>query len=216
MISYVECLGGEGAGPGVASYCWNPGDDDERDELLPRKMAALRPKMEGSLRRRLLCAKIQQHHDAIWELNINMTGGSPSAKPHPPHLQFSGNSPWFCPQQLPPQTNRLSSLPLVAPAHPPVQIPQPSCSARPALTHWRRTSSCSPMPEPRPGYSLPAPVGAPPPFKEPEAPPQHRYWPSRRRRLCFSPWRVHTGWTAWKDATQTTPLVQRGTARNYG
>ncbi|KAK1876294.1 Ribonuclease 3 [Dissostichus eleginoides] len=74
MISYVECLGGEGASPigggGAAARCWNGISDEDREELLPPKMAALQPKTEGSLRRRLLSAKLrQQQQDAILALN---------------------------------------------------------------------------------------------------------------------------------------------------
>ncbi|KAI3366183.1 hypothetical protein L3Q82_010014 [Scortum barcoo] len=114
MISYVECLGGEGAGPGVASRCWNGGPDEERDELLPRKIAALQPKMEGSLRRRLLSAKIHQHHDAILGLNSGGVGRpvTPSGdkKPLPPHFQYPGNSPWYHQQPHPPRPHVHPSL----------------------------------------------------------------------------------------------------------
>ncbi|TKS66673.1 Nance-Horan syndrome protein [Collichthys lucidus] len=193
MISYVECLGGEGAGPGVASRCWNAGPDEERDELLPRKMAALQPKTEGSLRRRLLSARIHQHHDAI--LRMNAGGASRQAtpsrdkKPLPPHLQYPGNNPWSRRQHLPPQPHVHPSLaPEVhgkpTPPSPPRHLPRCTC---PVLTQRSRTGSCPLTPEPRPGYTLPipSPPSPPPSFREPEVPPQYCYRPSR------SKWSVH-------------------------
>lgn len=227
MISYVECLGGEGAGPGAGSHCWNGGPDEERDELLPRKMAALHPKTEGSLRRRLLSAKLHQHHDAIWGLNAGRPG-TPSGdrKPLPPHLP--GNSPWYRRQHLPPRPHIHPSLTpeahgklFLAPEAygkpsqqaPPLQLPR---SSYPVLAQRGRTGSCPPMPEPRPGYTLPvpSPLAAPPQLREPEVPPQYRYRPSRRRRtgfFCFK-----RGRSSGLEATQTTPLLHRGTARNSG
>lgn len=234
MISYVECLGGEGAGPGVGSRCWNAGPDEERDELLPRKMAALQPKTEGSLRRRLLSAKIHQHHDAILGLNAGSVGRpvTPSGdkKLLPPHFQYPGNSPWYRRQHLPPGPHVHPSFApeahgklFLAPeaygkpnpqsAH--LQLPRSTC---PVLTQRRRTSSGPPTPEPRPGYTLPvpSPLSAPPPFKEPEVPPQYRYQPSRRRRTGLFFFRSRQGRSSGLEPTQTTPLLRRGTARNSG
>ncbi|TKS66682.1 NHS-like protein 1 [Collichthys lucidus] len=217
MISYVECLGGEGAGPGVASRCWNAGPDEERDELLPRKMAALQPKTEGSLRRRLLSARIHQHHDAI--LRMNAGGASRQAtpsgdkKPLPPHLQYPGNNPWSRRQHLPPRPHVHPSLaPEVhgkpTPPSPPRHLPRCTC---PVLTQRSRTGSCPLTPEPRPGYTLPipSPPSPPPSFREPEVPPQYCYRPSRRCRTSFFCFRPRRGRSARREATQTTPLLQR-------
>lgn len=216
----------------MASRCWNPGPDDERDELLPRKMAALQPKMEGSLRRRLLSAKIHQHHDAILGLNARSAGrpGTQSGdiKPLPPHLQYPGNSPWYRCQHLPPGPHVHPSLsPEVhgklflapedygKPNPPPLQLPRPTY---PVLTQRRRTSSCPPNPLPRPGYTLPipSPFSTAPPLMEPEVPPQYRYRPSRRSRTGFFCFRPRRGRSSGLEATQTTPLIHRGTARNSG
>lgn len=234
MISYVECLGGEGAGPGVTSHCWNSGPDEERDELLPRKMIALQPKTEGSLRRRLLRAKIYQHHDAIYGLNAGGVGQLASAssekKPLPAHLQYQGNSPWFRPQQLPPRSHiNPSFTPEVrgklfltpeacGKPHPqslPLQLQRPNC---PVLTQRRRTSSCPPTPEPRPGYTMPVPfhLRTTPPFKEPEPPPQYRYRPSRKCKTSFLCFRRRKGRMSGKEATQTTPLLHKGTTEKFG
>lgn len=231
MISYVECLGGEGAGHGVASRCWNTGPDEERDELLPCKMAALQPKTEGSLRRRLLSARIHQHHDAIMALNAGGAGGLETPpgdkKTLPPHFQYPGNSPWFRHQHFPPRPHVHPSL---APdAHgklfsapeaygkanlqsPPVQLPRSAC---PVLTHRSRTGSCPPTPEPRPGYALPAsPVTPRSSFCEPEAPPQYHYKPSRTRRTNFFCFRPRRGRSSRKEDTQATPLLHKGNAGN--
>ncbi|KAK2857165.1 hypothetical protein Q5P01_005900 [Channa striata] len=187
MISYVECLGGEGAGPGVASRCWNTVPDEERDELLPRKMAALQPKTEGSLRRRLLSAKIHQHHKAIWGMNAGGVSGRPQSpvfeqKTLPPHLQYPAS--WSCPQYITPQPHGYTSFVPEAHGKPhihsqPLQQQRPAC---PVLSQRRRTSSCPPIPKPRPGYTMPfpSPVKAQAPLRELEMSPQHTYQPSRK------------------------------------
>lgn len=234
MISYVECLGGEGAGHGMSTHCWNTGPDEERDELLPRKMAALQPKTEGSLRRRLLSARIHQHHDAIMALNAGGGGRletPPSDKKTlPPHFQYPGNSPWYRHQHFPPRPHVHPSL--TPEAHgklfytpeaygkpnlqsPPVQLPRSAC---PVLTQRSRTGSCPPTPEPRPGYTLPilSPLTGPASFREPEVPPQYRYRPSKTRRTNFFCFRPHRGKSSKMEATQTTPLLHKGIARNYG
>lgn len=217
MISYVDCLGGEGAGPGASSHCWNGGPDEERDELLPRKMAALQPKTEGSLRRRLLSAKIYQQQSAMLGLNTRPASPSGDRKPLPPHLQ---GHPWH----LPPRQHLHPSLPLEAHGKlffspescgksqtSPLQVPRPSC---PILNHRRRTSSCPPSPEPRPGYALPAPnlLSVTNPPKEPEVPPQYRYQPTKRRKTRFLWFRRRQGNVSKQEALSTTPLLQKGTA----
>lgn len=229
MISYVECLGGEGAGPGVASHCWNMGPDEERDELLPRKIASLQPKTEGSLRRRLLSAKVHQHHNA-W-LKAGGTDGMPGmptgdTKKPPPHLQ----GVWHLHQHLPPRPHihpsfgpeahgKLFFNPEVYgkphPRSPPIQQQRSAC---PVITQRRRTSSCPPTPEPRPGYTLPipSPLSVQPSSRNPELPLQYHYQPSRRRRSGFFCFRLRRGRRSGLDATQTTPLLHRGTARNSG
>lgn len=233
MISYVECLGGEGAGHGVSSRCWNRDPDDERDELLPRKMVTLQPKMEGSLRRRLLSARIHQHHDAIMALRAR--GGSlgrPDTPlldktPPPPHFQYPGSSPWCRQQNLPPRAYMHPSLTpeahgklLLAQGYhgrgsfQPVPV-QPQRSGCPGLTQRGRTGSCPPTPEPRPGYTLPvpSPLAATASFKEAEVPPQYRYQPSKRRRAGLFRFRLRRGRSSRMEATQTTPLLHKGTAR---
>ncbi|XP_054631741.1 NHS-like protein 1 isoform X2 [Dunckerocampus dactyliophorus] len=209
MISYVECLGGEGVGPGVASRCWNLVPDEEQDELLPRKMAALQPKTEGSLRRRLLSAKIHQHHEAIWRSNAGSTGWPPSGdKSLPsPHPQYP--SPWFYAQQCSPRpqihTETDGKLFLTSEVHG-KQALQSHQVPRPALTQWRRTSSCPPTPEPRPGYTRPGPSPElTSPFRKSEVPPQYHYRPSKRHKnkfFCFKK-QLHC------SGQEATPLLHR-------
>ncbi|XP_021167027.2 NHS-like protein 1, partial [Fundulus heteroclitus] len=218
MISYVECLGGEGAAPGVSSQCWNGGPDEERDELLPRKMAALQPKTEGSLRRRLLSAKIYQQQSAMLGMNGANRPASPSAdrKPPPPHLQCN---PWILPPRqhvhpsLPPEaygklffSPETCEKPQVQTSA--LQVQRPSC---PILAQRRRTSSCPPSPEPRPGYALPVPssVGVVNPPTEPEVPPQYRYQPTKRRKTRFSWFRRCQRRNLQQEALATTPLLQK-------
>lgn len=222
MISYVECLSGEGVGSGVTSNCWNRRPDEELDELLPGKMAILQPKMEGSLRRRLLSAKIHQQQNAMLGLNTrgpNRPGSSSGDRnPAPPHVQCPGNSPW----RLPPHPHVHPSLApkahgkffLIPEVHgkpqkqfPSLQVQRPSCSV---LTHRRRTSSCPPSPEPRPGYGLHAAtsVTITNPSKEPEVPPQHCYQPTKRHRFfCF---RCYKGKNSTQEVLITTPLLKKG------
>ncbi|AWO95520.1 putative NHS-like protein 1-like [Scophthalmus maximus] len=195
-------------------------------------MAALQPKTEGSLRRRLLSAKIHQHHDAIWRMNAGGVGGRPPCpsgdkKPLPPQLQYSGYSPWYQPQHLsarphihPPFTQEAPGKRFLAPEahgkpHPlssPLQLQRSTC---PILTQRRRTSSCPPDPEPRPGYTMssPSPLITPPPLN---VQPQYQYQPSRRRRSRFFCLRRRRGRSSALEATQTTPFLHRGTARNHG
>ncbi|KAF1394418.1 hypothetical protein PFLUV_G00000070 [Perca fluviatilis] len=110
MISYVECLGGEGAGPAVGSRCWNGVPDEELDELLPRQIAALQPKTEGSLRRRLLSAKIHQQHGAILGQNAAEAHGNryPIQEPRPGYTlpaasPFGAQTHFVEPEVVPPQ-----------------------------------------------------------------------------------------------------------------
>lgn len=207
----------------MGSRCWNAGPDEERDELLPRKMAALQPKTEGSLRRRLLSAKLHQHHEAIWGLNAAGRPGSPlgDKKPPPPHLQYPSNSPWYRSQHRPHVHPSLPTEPhgklILAPdacgkPRPPpplLQLQRPTC---PMLAQRRRTSSCPPTPEPRRGYTLPvpSPLMAPTPFREPEVPPQYHYRPSRGRRTGFFCFRRCKGTRSVEQPKQTTPLLHRG------
>lgn len=212
----------------MASRCWNTGPDEEQDELLPRKMAFLQPKTEGSLRRRLLSAKVYQHHNA-WLKASGAAGmsGSPTGdkKPLPPHLQYPG--PWYRPQHLPPHSHIHPSfapeahgkLFLTPEAHGKPHPPSPTLhqqySTCPVLTQRRRTSSFPPNPEPRPGYTLPvpSPLGVQPSFRERDVPTQYDYQPSRRRRSSFFCFRRRRGTRSRLEATQTTPLLNKGSAR---
>lgn len=230
MISYVECLGGEGAGQGVSTRCWNRCPDDERDELLPRKMAPLQPKLEGSLRRRLLSARIHQHHDAIMALRAGEGGGGGltllDKTPLPPHFQYPGSSPWFCQQNFPPRayvqpspTPEAHGKLLLAQEnygkgnfhYASVQPPRSGC---PGLIQRSRTGSCPPTLEPRPGYTLPvpSPIASPASLSELEVPPQYRYQPSRKRWANLFRHRLHRGRTSTMEPTQTTPLLHKGIA----
>ncbi|XP_077399373.1 uncharacterized protein nhsl1a isoform X2 [Vanacampus margaritifer] len=192
MISYVDCLGRDGAGNSVASQCWNSGPDEEQDQLLPRRITPLQPKTEGSLRRRLLTAKIHQHHEAIWGRNAGMAGWPPSGdKKHlPPHLQYP--NPWYG-QNCSPQGRIYTSVPSEVHGKPLLtdihgkQTVQSYQVPRPALTQWRRTSSYPPTPEPRPGYTPPdpSPLKVPSPFKELEVAPQYSHRASKRRKRKF-------------------------------
>ncbi|XP_055360746.1 serine-rich adhesin for platelets isoform X2 [Betta splendens] len=220
MISYVECLGGEGPGPGVASQCWNTGPDEERDELLPRRMAPLQPKTEGSLRRRLLTAKIYQQHHA-W-----LNAGGAAGMPGPP-LDDKKTPPWYRPQHLPPRPH---IHPYLAPeAHGKLiltpethgklfltqELPGKSHehSLRPERSAWVRlgqASSCPPTPESLPSYGLPVPSphSVQPPLK-PKAPPHYHDRPRRRRWSRFFSFRLRRR-RRRSEATQTTPLLNRG------
>ncbi|XP_034037556.1 uncharacterized protein LOC117520308 [Thalassophryne amazonica] len=222
MISYVECLGGEGAGPGGAAHCWKPSPDEERDKLLPHKMAALQPKTDGSLRRRLLKAKMYQRHDAVWGLNAGSPSGmgmSPGErKPLLPHGQCPGNNPWFLHQQFPlrphshvflepdrklvftPETHK-KPLPLA----PPFQMSRSTC---PILTQQRRTTLCPVTPEPRRGYSLPLTSisASPPPLKERKQLPQYHWWSTGRSIFSFT---HHNVKHLKQEATQSSPLIQK-------
>ncbi|XP_061693897.1 NHS-like protein 1 [Syngnathoides biaculeatus] len=195
MISYVECLGGDGAGNGVASHCWNSEPDDEQDQLLPRKITPLQPKTEGSLRRRLLTAKIHQHHEAIWGKNAGMAGWPPRGdKIHlPSHLQYPSA---LYGQRCSPQdrTHASTSSPLITAEVPRKQPVQSHQSTRPALIQWRRTSTCPPTPEPRPGYTPPDT----PPLKASE----YSYQPSVRRKNRI--FRFKT-----QQRKETTPLLHK-------
>lgn len=225
MISYVECLGGEGAGPGVASQCWNTGPDEERDELLPRKMAPLQPKTEGSLRRRLLSAKVYQQHNA-W-LNARGAAGVPGPLTHDKKTLS-----WYCSQHLPPRPHihpylapeAQGRLILTSEAHgklfltpdisgkphqqcPPLRPEHSACWVK--LGH---AGSCPPPPEPRPSCGLPAPspFSVQPPM-EPKVPPHYYYQPKRRRWSRFFSFRIRRRKRSGLEATQTTPLLHRGT-----
>lgn len=234
MISYVECLGGEGAGHGMAAHCWNAGPDEERDELLPRKMAALQPKTGGSLRRRLLSARIHQHHDAILAMSAGGAGRleTPTSekKPLPPHSQYPGHSPWYRHQHFSPRPHvhpsltpeaygKLFSAPEACgkpnlQSHP-VQLQRPAC---PVFSQQSRTGSRPPAPERRHGYTLPvpSPLIGPTYLSEPEVPPQYRYRPGRKRKTKFFCFGSRKGRNSGMEATQTTPLLHKGTARNSG
>ncbi|XP_051910095.1 NHS-like protein 1 isoform X2 [Hippocampus zosterae] len=189
MISYVECLGRDvAAGNSVASQCWNSEPDEEQDQLLPRKMVPLQPKTEGSLRRRLLTAKIHQHQEAIWGRNAGMAGWPPTGhqKPLPPQPQY----PKPCDDHhrsphdriyasVPPEAHGKTSFAEIHRKQPAQSHQVP----RPALPQWRRTSSCPPTPEPRRGYVPPDP--SPLKVRELEVPPQYGYRPGKKRKSKF-------------------------------
>lgn len=204
MISYVECLGGDAAGHGVATRCWN-GEDEERDELLPRKMAALHPKTEGSLRRRLLSARIHQRYDAIMAVNggvrMEPAAAAGDRKPLPPQCPSPGPSPWYRHQHFPPR----------APVHP----------SLPPEAHGKLFSAPDvhgkPLQAPPCGggarRGLAPPLG-PPPDGAPaigghEAPPRRRRRPRGSGLLCLRPRR---GRKSGMAASQATPLLSEGTS----
>lgn len=215
MISYVECLGGDGAGHGMSTGCWNGTPDEERDELLPRKMAALHPKTEGSLRRRLLSARIHQHYDAI--MAVNGGGGvgleppaTPDKKPLPAHFQTSGCSPWYRHQHFSPRAHVHPSL---APeAHGKLfSAPDVYGKPPPAPLQAKPLRSQTPTPEGGPGWG---PDPSPTPRGQ-EAPPQYLHRPSRGRRSNFFRFRARRGRRPGSAATQATPLLCKGTTRGF-
>ncbi|XP_026157431.1 mucin-17-like isoform X2 [Mastacembelus armatus] len=178
-------------------------------------MASLQPKTEGSLRRRLLSAKIHQQQDSIWGMNSVSRSGSHSGDKRslPLHLQYPGNGLCYRSQNLPLQPHTHPSFAAEAhgklqPQVPPLPQQRSSC---PVLMQRHRTSSCPLTLEPRPGYNLPAP----PPFStqyclgKPEVPTCYPYRPSRRRRNGLICVRRHRGRSSRLEATQTTPLLQR-------
>lgn len=220
MISYVDCLGGEGAGHGMATRCWNGSPDEEQDELLPRKLAGLHPKTEGSLRRRLLSARIHQHYDAIMAVNgggvVRVDSPAGDKKPLPPHCQ----SPWYRQQHFSPRAHvhpsvtpethgKLFSDPDVygKPNQPPSAPPvlRPTC---PVIAQ----RSPSPGPEAGPGYAVPHPsaIVGPAAIRGQEVPPQYRHQPSRRRRSNFFRFRPRQGRKSGLASTPTTPLLGKG------
>ncbi|KAM9830648.1 uncharacterized protein nhsl1a isoform 1-T1 [Syngnathus typhle] len=204
MIPYVECLGRDGTGSSVASQCWNSGPDEEQDQLLPRNITPLQPKTEGSLRRRLLTAKIHQHHEAIWGQNTGMVGWPPSGDKRPLPSQPQYPNPWYG-QPCVPQARVHTGVPsethgklLFTEVHGkyPVyshQVP------RPALSQWQRTSSCTPSPEPRP---ICTPRGPSPFIRDLEVPPQYGYRPSKRRKSKFFSFKKH-------QRREATPLLHK-------
>lgn len=219
MISYVECLGGDGAGHGMATHCWNGSPDEEQDELLPRKLAALHPKTEGSLRRRLLSARIHQHYDAIMAVNggavVRPDSPAGDKRPLPAHFQSSGNSPWYRHQHFSPRAHvhpslspeahgKLFSAPDVyGKANqypPPLQAPRSTC---PVLAHR------SPTPEARPGYD-PSPIVGPEALRGQAAPPPYCYQPGRAPRGNVFRFRPGRGRRSGLASTQTTPLLSKG------
>ncbi|KAJ8398084.1 hypothetical protein AAFF_G00431610 [Aldrovandia affinis] len=64
-MAHVPCLL-----PKPALGCWYRKYSEDEDELLPlyHGCVRLKPKTEGSLRRRLLSAKIHQKQDSLWTL----------------------------------------------------------------------------------------------------------------------------------------------------
>ncbi|CAL8306713.1 unnamed protein product [Merluccius merluccius] len=150
MVSYVDCLTTEHAGSVVGGGCWRGGGEEEdRDELLPRKMASMRPRTDGSLRRRLLSARIAQRHD-LWPNHAH----HPSNPAHPPsnpaHHPSNPAPQTYLGKQVPPTL--LQPRPLVTP-------PAPHRSAYSSLSQWRRTSCVPPSPPPPPGVQR---AGSPP------------------------------------------------------
>ncbi|KAF6734920.1 Nance-Horan syndrome protein [Oryzias melastigma] len=222
MISYVECLSGEGAGPGVKSHCWNGGPDEERDELLPRKMPALQPKTEGSLRRRLLSAKIHQQHDALLALNTNGGGRPRSAlgdrKLPTANIQGLGNSPWHLPPRPhihPSFTPEVHGKLFHAPeAH---EKPNPSFPPTVGQHPSYPIHNGRHQPGANPSYLLPVPPtrNGGNPLKEPQVPPQYHYQPTKRHKtklFCFKRCR---GRGSKQEPLQTTPLLHKDTDRRF-
>lgn len=224
MISYVECLGGDGAGHGMATRCWNGSPDEERDELLPRKLAALHPKTEGSLRRRLLSARIHQHYDAIMAVNgggvVRLESPAGDKKAPPSHFQNSGNSPWYRHQHFSPRAHvhpsltpethgKLFSAPDVngkpKQHSTPLQMPRSTC---PVIPQWSQT----PTPESSPGYTVPkpSPFDCPATINEQEVPPQYIYQSGRVRRRKFFRFGLRWGRKPGFAVKQTTPLLRKG------
>lgn len=225
MISYVECLGGDVAGHGMATRCWNS-PDEEQDQLLPRKLSVLHPKTEGSLRRRLLSARIHQHYDAIMAVNgggvVGLDSSAGDKKPLPPHCQNSGSSPWYRHQHFSPRAHVHPSLTPEAHGklfsavdvsgkpnqHPTsVQAPRFTCPAT-------ARKSQTPTPEAGSGHALPRPslIMGPAAIRGQEVPPQYVYQsgsPRRSNRFRFQPRR---GKKSVLASTQTTPLLSKGRA----
>lgn len=226
MISYVECLGGDGAGHGMATRCWNSSPDEEQDELLPRKLANLHPKTEGSLRRRLLSARIHQHYDAIMAVNgggvVRLDPPAGEKKPLPAHFVSPSGSPWYRQQHFSPRAHvhpsltpeshgKLFSAPDVygKPNEPPaaLQVQRSTC---PVLTQKGQGSS------PEAGRD-PSPVMGPAIVRGQEVPPQNCYQPGRVRRSNFFRFPLRRGRKSGLASTQTTPLLSKGmTLRGVG
>lgn len=224
MISYVECLGGDGAGHGMATRCWNSSPDEEQDELLPRKLAALHPKTEGSLRRRLLSARIHQHYDAIMAVNggnvVRLESPMGDKKAPTPHFQNSGNSPWYRHQHFHPRAHVHPSL--TPETHgklfsavdgygkpnqhsTPLQLPRSTYLVIPQRSQ-------TPTPEASPGYTVPepSPIIGPATARRQEVPPQYLYQPSRVRRSRLFRFRPRSGRKSGFAAKPTTPLLRKG------
>ncbi|XP_072305760.1 uncharacterized protein [Eucyclogobius newberryi] len=105
MISYVDCLAGESSVPDLTPQCFSPvPEPDDSVRLLPRKPPPVqtRARAEGSLRRRLLSARVhhqyatqQSHgpprpnHSTAWGLGQEVKG---DANPEGQHRSvFGGN-----------------------------------------------------------------------------------------------------------------------------
>ncbi|XP_035285504.1 NHS-like protein 1 [Anguilla anguilla] len=85
-MAQVPCLPAD-----PALGCWHRKYYEDEDELLPLYVRNLKPKTEGSLRRRLLSAKIHQKQDTLWTPKPLAAhplprphGLPPSAVPNPP------------------------------------------------------------------------------------------------------------------------------------
>ncbi|XP_034153305.1 NHS-like protein 1 isoform X2 [Esox lucius] len=136
----MDCLSPDavgGVGVGVGRGCWMGGYSEDEDELLPlercpkevRKVPALQPKSEGSLRRRLLTSKIHQQRDALWA----------------PRPLAQG-----------PQDSKDLQRPLPRQGYPYPQGSQGHTQGYShSLAHLRRTSYSPPTPNQHPGFSFP-------------------------------------------------------------
>lgn len=187
MISYVECLGGEGAGPGAASACWNSEPDDDLDRLVPRPFPVLQPKTDGSLRRRLLSAKLHRrygyrtdaarrhgdgyrtdtphHYGAVYGADNRVqqhrdAAAIRSAEPPSPDkpLLPHHRSPWLRPQPQPLPPQPRGSFS----SHGKLFLPSETFGRAPPLpipnfAQRRRTGSFPQKPEPRPCYAVAGP-----------------------------------------------------------
>lgn len=218
----MECLGGEGTGPGLTSRCWNAIPDEELEELLPRKMSTLQPKSSGSLRRRLLSAKLHQNCNAVWRTNMGSVNTynkaecpvgdmKPLLSQH--HHSVNTGSLWQRSQHLP-------SRPYIYPSCDPETLGKPflapEVDEKPSFPfqslqiqlqhsgHPVISQGCSPnsfRPE-----SCPLP-----PLREPQRP-RYQYQSSRRYRFSIKQWRKRRN--AGQEVTQTTPLLPKGMMLN--
>ncbi|XP_028328141.1 nascent polypeptide-associated complex subunit alpha, muscle-specific form-like [Gouania willdenowi] len=189
MISYVECLGGEGARPNVSSHCWSAKPDEERDRLLPHDVRLLPHDA------RLIRSDMRLHPQDDRPLPHNVRLLPPKNGILQPRTEGSLRRRLLSSKLLQRQNAALSA----------------DGSRRPSSPWLRPPIHPSYAPEAHgKAFQAPEAHGKPPPPSAPAGvPPQFLYLPNRRRRSRFSWRRWRGGRSLGQEAVQTTPLLLR-------